>query len=255
MNPTKVSGVKQIRGPVITNRCNEEYSQITLSANYTLTYDCGLSQIFTCTSTKKNIKLPNCTELTVGWVAIIKNGDNSNVTISISDFGGNLITNDIPIGEKYVYICVNNSTQNGLWEVYSYNLKVNSNSGQINKNEISFGRNDFNFMGGGFLSYYDLQQTLGNTGVQTLNIKQYKVHYIAPLGDITLNLSENPPLNAVTVNTIIIVNGGSYNIIWPTGSIWIGTDGVAPSLQVTGTDIISMMTTSANKYLFHSGAN
>ena len=82
-------------------------------------------------------------------------------------------------------------------------------------------------------------QSLGNiTGNKAINLSSG----LAVIGTITGNTTfsfTNTPTGAVVV-ILQLTNGGSYTITWPTSIKW--SDGIAPELTATGTDIIVLTT-------------
>lgn len=100
----------------IFNNAVSRSSNVT-SANGTTNLTVGSRRIQKLTGTlNQTFRLPNATTLFNGWP--FQFDDNSTGTLSVTDFGGNLLT-IIPSGNYVNFTCTDASTSNGVWDYHS----------------------------------------------------------------------------------------------------------------------------------------
>src|SRR6056297_3125251 len=115
---------------------------------------------------------------------------------------------------------------------------------------------DIDLQGGAIFGYYDNGVVAAPNASYPLNVQAYRDWELTPAGDTTFSLSSAPTdANAVAVCTIVLHNGGAHTLTWPTGAVWIGTGGSAPTFQTSGTDVVTMRVTSSSVLLFHAGSS
>lgn len=85
-------------------------------------------------------------------------------------------------------------------------------------------------------------QTLGNcSGSITISAANGNIVTLTVKGTLSINLNANTSGSYGRVLTLIMTNGGSYTITWPSSVRWARS--MAPLLTATGTDIITFITT------------
>lgn len=85
-------------------------------------------------------------------------------------------------------------------------------------------------------------QVLGNkSGTVAINAANGNIVTLTAAGAITITLTASAASGYARVLTLIMTNAGSYTVTWPASVKW--ADGAAPTLTVSGTDIITLITT------------
>jgi hypothetical protein len=133
-------------------------------------------------------------------------------------------------------------------------LNEDATGGTIQTKALDVTDADLDMGGGALLNYFDSFATLATSGTAAWDHATSKGAALSPSGAVTLSLTGTVPAGAMTVNTLVITDGDT-NVTWPVGAIWIGTGGSAPTLQSSGTDIVTIMATSSAVYLFHAGSS
>lgn len=106
--------------------------------------------------------------------------------------------------------------------------------------------------GGGGYSYLDKLVNYGNAGTSlTLDSSIYDTHLFT-CDQSTLTLTTSNFAIGRTIS-LVITNGGSSTITWPTGTQWPG--GTAPSLSASGTDRIVLQRISSTVIHAQAGGN
>lgn len=117
---TRLNGYTQLRGSIHTTRCDGSIHYITISSVLNLYYNSYWWYMVSCTDIKRNIILPDATTLLPGWVIVIKNNNTNGLSLQVNYNDSSKVI-DIVEGQIYEFVCIDNSTTNGLWSViYSY---------------------------------------------------------------------------------------------------------------------------------------
>lgn len=86
------------------------------------------------------------------------------------------------------------------------------------------------------------------SGTVTMDYADSNIHRMTITGDTTVSVA-NMVAGRATALTAIITNGGSATITWPTVT-WVSGGGSAPSLQATGTDIVTLISLDGGTTLY-----
>ena len=103
--------------------------------------------------------------------------------------------------------------------------------------------------------YTESVNPLGNvTGATTFNLTLGNVISATAVGNTTITVSNVPVSGQCSSISLIATNFGAYTITWMPGIVWTG--GGAPTLQVSGTDVLVFFTINngATWYGYLSGA-
>lgn len=149
------------------------------------------------------------------------------------------------IGECYIDTKTGNQylkNASGIWELkLSLAIKADKSVVDMLSNTVT-GKADLV----AFNSLLDLSgakyQTLGSKyGTVTIDAVNGNIAIMTASGTLTMNLVASTILSAMNcrVLTLIMLQGGSYTVTWPTSVKWHG--GTAPTLT-TGTDVLTFMT-------------
>ncbi len=90
----------------------------------------------------------------------------------------------------------------------------------------------------------DLTQNLGSiSGATAINYSSGQHVIFTVSAATTLSFTNPPPAGQLGIIILEITNGGAHTITWPASVAWDG--GTAPTLQTSGTDIITFITRDA----------
>jgi hypothetical protein len=85
--------------------------------------------------------------------------------------------------------------------------------------------------------YSEAVSALGSiSGATALNLQNGNVFTATVTGAVTLSITNVPTSGTCASLSLIITNGGSHAVTWPTGTKWPG--GTAPTLTTSGTDTV-----------------
>ena len=134
-------------------------------------------------------------------------------------------------------------------------LRVHSGLGSIKADSIRSDA-DLSLQGGALTGYYDRRAVANPNSTYQLNVHAHRDWELTPAGNTTFSInSMSTDAASVAICTIVLHNAGLHELTWPTGAVWIGTDGAAPTFQTSGTDVVTMRVTSSSVLLFHAGSS
>lgn len=103
---------------------------------------------------------------------------------------------------------------------------------------------------------FDTAPAINNLGTvttgQTLNFDNYSAFKLTIGADLQITFQGTITSGRMQQGIIFITNGGAYNVTWGSGIVF--TDGAAPELTASGTDILTFISDGgANIYVLHAG--
>ena len=171
----------------------------------------------------------------------------TNVQAAIDEIAGSGVTPSGLVGTFQM--------SDGAGALASAPLREHSGIGFI-KSDVLRCEADLALQGGALTGYYDRRAVANPNATYQLNVHSHRDWELTPAGDTTFSInSMSTDANAVAISTIVLHNGGVHNLTWPAGAVWIGTGGVAPTFQTSGTDVVTMRVTSTSVLLFHAGSS
>lgn len=95
--------------------------------------------------------------------------------------------------------------------------------------------------------WLDPVQVISAAGPLAINYALGKHVRLTLTGDVTLSVTNWPPMDRIARLTLEIQNTGAFGITWPT-VLWPG--GLEPTLTASGTDIVILSTTTAGAVVY-----
>jgi hypothetical protein len=89
-------------------------------------------------------------------------------------------------------------------------------------------------------NFVELYSTLGTGGSTSIDLTSANNFEYTVNATSTIAFTNSPTAPKAFGFTLVLNNGGSQAITWPTGTLWAG--GIAPALTASGTDILVFYT-------------
>jgi len=89
-------------------------------------------------------------------------------------------------------------------------------------------------------NFVELYSTLGTGGSTSIDLTSANNFEYTVNATSTISFTNSPTAPKAFGFTLVLNNGGSQSITWPTGTLWAG--GIAPALTASGTDILVFYT-------------
>ena len=89
-------------------------------------------------------------------------------------------------------------------------------------------------------NFVELYSTLGTGGSTSIDLTSANNFEYTVNATSTITFANSPTAPKAFGFTLVLNNGGSQAITWPTGTLWAG--GIAPALTASGTDILVFYT-------------
>ena len=130
-------------------------------------------------------------------------------------------------------------TGQGLNQLYEMNQNVTTTSSPTFNNIIASGE----ISGSTSIhtkNFVELYSTLGTGGSTSIDLTSANNFEYTVNATSTISFTNSPTAPKAFGFTLVLNNGGSQAITWPTGTLWAG--GIAPALTASGTDILVFYT-------------